>query len=109
MPIPDTLNDREHRKFRQTSTGDTAVSVVVTDDEARVFQTNDIDDYTTSNVTYIGKEKSDGTWWIVKIDETGDYAVKGHATVTNNPTLTTYTLAWTDRVTATYSDYSVAF
>ena len=34
------------------------------------YFTNDLDDYTTANVTYIGKEKKDGTWFIMKIDET---------------------------------------
>lgn len=73
------------------------------------FYTNHIDDYTTSNVTYFGQENKDGTWRIIKIDETGNFPVFTYATVTNNPTLTSYTLAWNGRVTATYNIYATAF
>jgi len=45
---------------------------------------------------------------IKKLDETGNYPVNSYATVANNPTLTSYTLAFAARVTATYEDYSEA-
>lgn len=73
------------------------------------FGVNHLDDYTTTSVTYVGKEDKDGVWWIIKIDETGNFPVFTHATVTNNPTLTSYTLAWTSRVTATYNVFATAF
>lgn len=73
------------------------------------FHTNHLDDYTTTNVTYIGQEDKDGTWRLIKIDETGNFPVFTYASVSNNATLTTYTLAWTGRVTATYAIYSSAF
>ena len=66
------------------------------------------DDTSTANVTYFGYEKKDGTWWIKKLDESSGL-VWSHASITNNPTLTTYTLAWAARTTATYSDFSSAF
>lgn len=74
-----------------------------------VWETNDLDDYTTTDVTYIGKEKADGTWWIKKLDETGNFLTISHASVSNNNAKTSYTLAWTDRTTLTYEDYASAF
>jgi hypothetical protein len=73
------------------------------------FKTNAIDDYTTTNVTYICKEDKDGVWYICKIDETGNFPVFTYASITNNPTLTTYTLAYAARTTATYNIYETAF
>lgn len=60
------------------------------------------DDYTTTNVTYLGKMKTNGTWLITKIDSTGNFDTFRYANVSNNPTLTTYALAWAGRVAATY-------
>jgi len=60
------------------------------------------DDYTTTNVNYLGKIKSDGTWLIVKIDSTGNFDTLRYANVSNNGTLSTYALAWAARTTATY-------
>lgn len=65
------------------------------------------DNYTTTNVTYLGKVKADGvangTWLIVKIDSTGNFPTFRYANISNNPTLTTYALAWAARTTATYN------
>jgi hypothetical protein len=52
-------------------------------------------------ITYIGKEKEDGSWIVQKIDTTSD-TVSRWAGVSNNPTLTGYTQAWTDRASLTY-------
>jgi hypothetical protein len=65
------------------------------------------DDYTTTNVTYLGKMKTDGTYLIVKIDETGNFPTFRYANVSNNATLTTYALAWAARTTATYNYLNV--
>lgn len=73
------------------------------------YVTNAIDDYTITDVTYFGKEDKDGNWWIMKIDETGNYSVFSHATKTNNGGVTTYSSAWTNRTTLVYGDYSEAF
>jgi hypothetical protein len=74
-----------------------------------VYATNHFDDYTTTSVTYIGQETSTGLWKIIKIDETGNFPVFTYASLNNNPTLTTYALAWAARVTATYNIYEIAF
>lgn len=89
--------------------GNLQIDVVATTDTDTKWGTNHIDDYTTADTTYIGKEKADGTWWIIKIDETGNFPVFTHASVTNNPTLTTYSTAWAARTTATYNIYESAF
>jgi len=73
------------------------------------YQSNAVDDYTTTDVTYVGLEDKYGKWVIKKIDETGNFPLVSYATIINNPTLTTYTLAWAGRVAATYNDYSTAF
>lgn len=79
--------------------------VIITD----AFQANDIDDYTTTSVTYVGLENKDGTWVIKKLDETGNFSLFTYATIINNPALTTYTLAWAARTTAVYNIFSTAF
>jgi hypothetical protein len=73
------------------------------------FNTNHIDDYTTTNVTYICQETADGIWRIKKIDSTGSFPVFTWASVTNNPTVTSYTAAYTARVTLQYGLYNLAF
>lgn len=71
------------------------------------FATNDVS-ATAANITYIGKEKADGDWCVMKMDETTGIAVT-YATITNNALITTYAAAWAARATLTYGAYSVAF
>jgi hypothetical protein len=71
------------------------------------FATNDVS-ATVAYVTYIGKEKSDGDWCIIKIDETTGMELT-YATIANNALITTYAAAWAARATLTYNAYSVAF
>lgn len=66
------------------------------------FKTQAIDDYTTTNITYFCKLKNDSTWLFVKFDETGSYLVITYANVSNNPTMTTYSLAYASRTSLTY-------
>jgi len=75
------------------------------------YQVNHLDDgSTTPNVLYIGMEKDDGTYAIKKFDETSStLPVVTYATIGDNPSRTTYTLAWTNRATLSYGLYSVAF
>lgn len=74
------------------------------------YSTNAIDDYTTASTTYICKEgASTADWYIMKIDETGNFPLFTYATVLNNPTKTTYALAYADRTTLTYGNYNLAF
>lgn len=87
---------------------DTTVSVTGSGPTDKKFYTNHIDDYTTTDITYFGKESSDGVWQIMKIDETSNFPVFTYASETNNPLLTNYTDAWSARVTATYNLYSLS-
>lgn len=73
------------------------------------FNTNHIDDYTTTSVVYIGMEDKDSIPMIKKIDSTGNFPVFTYASVSNNPTLTTYALMWAARTTATYGTYGGSF
>jgi hypothetical protein len=83
--------------------GSTSSSKVFTDS---TYQTNHVDDTTTTDVTYIGKEDSGGNWLFKKIDQSGAVVVITCANQTNNPTVTSYDDAYANRVTLTYSKYS---
>jgi hypothetical protein len=75
------------------------------EDIMATYKTNNLDE--VSNVTYIGKAKP-GTnlWLIVKLTATGaDYDLT-YANVSNNVSYTTYSAAWTDRLTLTYNQAS---
>ena len=72
------------------------------------FAVNDVEE-PGGSITYIGKESSDGTWWLVKVDESSSPITIQHASITTDSGQTTYSLAWTNRASLTYSDYSVAF
>lgn len=66
------------------------------------YQTNDVD--SVSSTTYIGKAKLDGTWLIERIVETGDDLAKDYANQSNNVGTTTYTSAWSGRLTLVYGE-----
>jgi hypothetical protein len=55
----------------------------------------------TSKITYIGKVKVDSTWLFTKMDETTDLVIR-YANLSNNPGVTSYTLASTNRAALTY-------
>jgi hypothetical protein len=101
-PIAIYADDTTHELFVKSASG----SAINTDSK---WNTNHLDDYTTTSVTYIGQETTAGVWKMVKIDETGNFPVFTYASVSNNATLTTYALAWAGRVTAVYDVYSSAF
>lgn len=73
------------------------------------FSVNDLDE-ASATITYVGYEAQDGHWYIKKLDETSGLAV-GHATRKNNTSanVASYTNAWTNRATLTYTDISLAF
>lgn len=75
--------------------------VIVAKETIEGFFTNDIDDYSETNIMYIGKEKEDGTWLILKIDMNSGTVIRG-ATETNNAAYTTYSDAWSNRLSLTY-------
>jgi len=72
------------------------------------YCTNDIDDYSTAYVTYIGKETKDGEWLIMKLDTSSGTVIR-YATVTNNPSYTTYSSAWAARASLNYDPYADVF
>lgn len=74
-----------------------------------LYGVNNVDDYTATNITYIGREDKNGKWWIVKMDETGSFPILGHATKINNNGYTTYDEAWNARTDLIYGKYSEAF
>ena len=59
------------------------------------------------DVTYLGMEDAEGDWIIQKIDNTSGIT-RRFGTKLNNPTYSSYSLAWTDRLTLTYGTYSEA-
>ena len=106
--IPTTVgvNSSTHELLTQSKIVDSSGNAV--SGESR-FNTNHIDDTTTTNVVYIGMEDKSGIAMIKKIDKTGSFPVFTYATVANNPTLTTYATLWAARATtAVYSQYSTA-
>lgn len=74
--------------------------------EIQKYQTNDIDKV-SDTLFYVGKESSIAEWLLVKIDTTSGAALL-YASITNNPSYTTYTNAWIDRSTLTYQKFSSA-
>lgn len=90
------LIQHEFDKFSQDSR-------VITDE----WGVNAVDN-SAGTVLYVGRENSSGSWWIMKIDSTGGFPVLTHATAKNN-SYTDYSTAWTNRLTASYGNYSVAF
>lgn len=71
------------------------------------FNTNNIDTTTTASTVYIGMADKDGAWYVKRIN-TSTLAFT-HATVLNNPTVTTYSDAWAAIDTLTYGRYEEAF
>jgi len=102
---------REHKKISDEK-GAKRVVVLdssgeqITDFGAR-FGANDVES-ASSTLTYVGKEDASGAWLIMKIDESSGTSIQ-YATVSNNPTVTSYSNAWSNRATLTYGDYSDAF
>lgn len=75
-------SDWEYQKFREDSTGKPAVAVVNADGSpiGGVSYAIIIDDYTTANVTYIGKAligtaTTSASWQIQKLDETNSLRI----------------------------------
>jgi hypothetical protein len=93
-----------------TSALPTGAATEVTLEKIRVnseeYGLNDYEN-ASATVTYVGKEDKNGTYVIIKIDSTTGYAVT-YATIANNPTRTTYALAWTNRATLTYEKFATA-
>ena len=72
------------------------------------FKVNHLDDTTTTDVLYVGKEDFDFEWAIQKLDDTGAITVVTYATIINNPSILSYSAAWAARVSLTYTVVSGA-
>jgi hypothetical protein len=72
------------------------------------FWTEDVEEDTSNLTTYVGKQSEDEQWLVQKIvDEvvgTITTTTLSYATYLNNPTTLSYTQAWIDRATLTYSE-----
>ena len=65
------------------------------------YKTQQLDD--ADPILYVGQVKSTGEWLLTKsVDTAGDLNIT-YANLSNNLTMTTFSLAWTDRATLTYS------
>jgi hypothetical protein len=91
-------------RLKTDASGNLAISGSITASSSTLadFSVNDIEDAATS---YFGNTKPDGTWLIKKLTATS----LSYATVTNNGAVTTYSDAWANRVTLTYSRFDEAF
>lgn len=69
------------------------------------FEVNDTEELgEPSFIAYGGKESQEGVWLIVKTDESGDPFAR-YANVSNNGSITSYSDAWTNRATLTYTTF----
>jgi hypothetical protein len=81
----------------------------VTIDALSHYGTNDVDSNVDGHI-YEGLENSDGGWQIVQTTTVGTITSNRFATQKNNPTITTYTDAWTARTsTLIFDTYKEAF
>ena len=73
-----------------------------------VFYTENVEEDTSNNTTFVGKQTNVGVWLLQKIVEitvgTKTTTTMEYASVLNNAAKTTYAGAWTDRATLTYSE-----
>ena len=71
--------------------------------------TSSLEKYITANIDeisktlfYFGKQTSTGIWLLQKLETSSNVTTISYANIGNNATQTTYTLAWTNRLTLTY-------
>jgi len=100
-----SIHDIEQERY-ETSAKATRVFIVDSNgNEINInsdYLTNDLDDYSETNITYVGQEKKDGTWLILKIDENTGTVIRG-ASQKNNSSYSSYSNAWTNRTSLTYT------
>lgn len=101
MAVKD-IKDLEKEKFDENGAVKISGSITVETNPVSTYATAAIDEV-SSTLTYIGKEKSDGTWLLQRITESGTITTIDYANIGNNGAQTTYTLAWTNRLTLTYT------
>lgn len=72
------------------------------------YYVEDVEEDTATNTTYVGKQTDAGIWLVQKIVETTVGTITTttiqYATILNNATVLTYSDAWTNRASLTYSE-----
>lgn len=82
------------------------IQAVVIHTDLAGYGTNDVEE-ASATVTYVGKEKADGTWLLMKIDTTTGTVIR-YASQANNALVTDYASAWAARATLTYGTFAEA-
>ena len=82
-----------------TETNPLPVTFTFKANEAIQYELMNVDD--SGAVVYLCKQKNDGTWLFVEIDESSDNAFR-YANESNNSAYPDYATAFTDRTTLTY-------
>lgn len=114
------FNDSEDKEFNQLATELLSYDPLTRNEAGEVvgalkrvttkamgdYVANDIEE--SGSITIIGFENLDGDYIIQKIDATSGKSIR-FGTIINNPTRTSYALAWTNRATLSYDTYSTAF
>lgn len=113
MSFSPNLEDRERDKFVESPnrSGQTAVEVVIANPgdisgggsaSLSAYQLNNLED---SNPLLVGLVKSSGEWLIKNFNETTGAML--YANESNNPLVTTYADAWTNRNTLTFNQFNI--
>ncbi len=71
-------------------------------DESSKYIMQYVDKTSISNVVYLCKERNNGKWLFTKINKSTGNPEFTFANISNNPTKTTYDLAFADRTSLTY-------
>ena len=65
------------------------------------YKTQEVDD--NGSTTYVGQVKTTGAWLLTRIvDTSGDLQIT-YANISNNGAITTFSLAWTNRASLSYT------
>jgi hypothetical protein len=73
---------------------------------AQTYGTNDVVAASTT-LTYVGKEKPDGAWLVLRLDTSSGTVIR-YATVANNAGILGYAAAWAGRAGLSYGTWSEA-
>lgn len=77
------------------------LNLIRSEDVFANYKTQELDD--ADPILYVGQIKTTGEWFLTRsIDTLGDLQIL-YANVSNNVTMTTFNLAWTNRATLNYT------